>query len=524
MKVYDKIRKWLNSVGLGLLISVAGTACQPDKKAAPVPVKPKTEKIRRPSVKNSVLNIKYRTDTLERRSRALLYYTNGKIIRNYVKDNDRYRMQLPLFVHEKWHDHNAQTGFRNYYLLTPYEYFKLCMHDEISANLAAVLTARYEYLSATEKERPQIIKEYENTYMGFYFKAVKDGSINPLSTKAEDNKKEWYLLANGTRDMWMKKYAPVYAGRIFRMLTGYIDRKDFIEDSKKNYISIKRKMYTIGGIDFLSYMEKDIDYDNDKRVLIKENQRKVKSLAKINKEIQREIDGLYAYLKDVHISRQQELFQHIFIAAKMKLMLKGVNAENLVSHPQIITSCYHKAVASFKRDKTFKNFVKNTPFESCGWTVLQEPDEEAYKNILQKIYTFNKVDLLSRIKDFAESDVPVITQVWDTRDENHFFISPYQVMFDDSEKMKLFLQPVSMMQAEGIKPEKQQKAGKVRISDTQYIDIPNFFEPILVGATAAQQQEILDMVKKFREMPEVLKSCRTADIQKYRKQHLQTER
>ena len=58
-----------------------------------------------------------------------------------------------------------------------------------------------------------------------------------------------------------------------------------------------------------------------------------------------------------------------------------------------------------------------------------------------------------------------------------------------------------------------------RISDIQHIDIPNFFEPILTNATPEQEQQIFNMIHQFENVPEVLKSCRTQDIQKFKKEN-----
>lgn len=133
----------------------------------------KTENVvvKKDSVNSSVRTISYFTDTLYQAKSTLMYYIPDKIVRNYVENNNGFRMQLPYFVHEDWHRHNAGSRYRYNYDYSPEEYYKLCMHDEITANISAILTARFEYLSSPDKEAT--IAKYENSYMGFYFKAVK---------------------------------------------------------------------------------------------------------------------------------------------------------------------------------------------------------------------------------------------------------------------------------------------------------------------------------------------------------------
>lgn len=521
MRFTDRIKSYLGALGFGVLTSLSGSSCQPKKADAEQPKQPKTEQnIFASKVTSPVLTIDYRTDTLAHATSVLLYYLNGSITRNYIENNNSFRMQLPYFTHEKWHHHNAQTGFRNRFLCTPDEYYKLCMHDEISATMSAILTARYEYLAAENKsQKNEIIKKYENTYMKFYFTEIKNGHIHPESSKIQDVIKERKLIANGTRDLWMRAYAPAYAKRILRMVKNYIGKKGLVEDSKQNYEILRNKMYTIGGVNFASYMDKDIDAPNE-FISITENLRKVKSLNKHIKKILPDIEEQYNNLQQVGLAHKKEAFQHIFIAARLKQMLQSVNAQNLETHPQIITSCYQKIVGNLKYDTSFAKFVNESAVNYLTKNQISiESDNDSYDAFLNKAYDLNGTNLIKHIQSFNKHDLPVTSFTNELKQNGYFpivsqpdffnTIESNYIQLDSPEKQPLLLNSTS----------KSANKEEKRISKVQHIDIPNFFEPILTNATPDQEQQIFNMIHQFENVPEVLKSCRTQDIQKFKKEN-----
>jgi len=216
---------------------VAEKASEDTKAKTTQTVKPASKKVKKP-----VYEISYRNDTLERATSVLLYYSNNEITRNFVKNNNSYRMQMPYFAHEEWHHHNDSIQFRARYQLKPLEYYRLCMHDEISANLVAILTARYEYLAAENKKA--IINRYKNTYMKFYFEAVEQGKIKPESKDSADIEKERSFLADGTLDMWVQKYKKAYAPRTYGSLRRFINRMGFPDKDNRNYnLKFKNLMF-----------------------------------------------------------------------------------------------------------------------------------------------------------------------------------------------------------------------------------------------------------------------------------------
>src|SRR5574344_1471594 len=210
MDILHKIKTYLISVGIMATTMSGVVGCQPAEKKADNAKKDKIEVVDSQTVKqkvtNPVLKVEYRTDTLQNESSSiLLVHVKGNITRFYKENNPSFVQKLRLYVHKRWHKHNYELGFRNSYAFTPLEYYKLCFHDEISANVAALLTARYEYLAANDKDKK--LKEFENSEFGYYFKAVKQGKIKPESSNLKNIEAERYFVVNETKNMWMKKYA-----------------------------------------------------------------------------------------------------------------------------------------------------------------------------------------------------------------------------------------------------------------------------------------------------------------------------
>jgi len=519
MKFAKRIRNIFIAAGVGMLTQAAG-GCT----SSPEPQKNSSPKVHIRKVGRPVVSLEYRTDTLYHGTSILMYFQNGQgIVRNYLEKNEAFRLQMPYAVHEWWHSVNYKTGYRNRFKFTPYEYFRLCMHDEISANLAALLTVRYEYLAA--KDKSEVLKKYQKSQYKFYIEAVKKGEIKPESPDSLERDKEWNLIANGTRDMWMEKFSEHYASNYnYKMVSRYIKRVGLFADSKKNYSYVRRKMYTIGGIDFSAYMDKDIEPVNN-LVKIKENITKVSCFKKGCKGMLDFMENNYKVLSKIDIFHQDEAFQHVFIAARLKYMLKGVSAEDLKTHPQIISSCYEHILSSMQKDKSCGEFLKKcgTIDNNCAIVIANTGNE--YAENIRRMYTFNGVDLSEQIKNFDVHNVPYpedsfVPKYTDL--SNICYFAPFdmgeEAMCSDEIKPLIKSAEQSEKQSKTVigilKPAEVKKR---RLSGKQSLSIPNFCEPILTGATVRQNEEILAMMRDFEMIPAVLKGCNTKAINEYKK-------
>lgn len=485
-------------------------------------IKPKTEKIVNlkttpAKVKNPILNVAYRTDTLERAISTLLFYSRGSITRYYVENNNSFRLQLPYFAHENWHHHNDLIGYRKRFYFTPVEYYKLCMHDEISANIAAVLTARYEYLAApTKAERKAVIKRYKSTYLRFYFAEVEKGKINPERRDKKHFDAEMSFIANETQKMWLQRYAAHYAPRTYRMLQRYVARNGLVEDSKKSYSYVLNKMYNIGGVNFAEYMKEDINTADDK-VRLAEQLRKVKTMRQGGIDIMNHVSASYSLMEKVSAGNTTEAFQNLLIAAKLKYMLQDKTAKQLKDNPQLVNLCFVKIMNQVRADKTFKEAVLNYPMIADNRVNLNR-DDKTDAAAIKQMYQFKGVDLLAMISSYKQEAMPIrrMEDFCAFESYGQDYISAMENdriedLFDEHNNPFPFENNVSQ--------EETSSFAKNRFSSVQNLQIPNLHEPILTAATADDYFQILQCMREFENIPQVFKECNTAAQKKYLREH-----
>lgn len=82
------------------------------------------------------------------------------------------------------------------------QFAKICVHDEISAQISELLEMRQKYLQTKD------FRSFGNRY-GFYVQALKDGRIKPNISKVPA-KEELSLIVNGMSDWWQKTFQDYY--------------------------------------------------------------------------------------------------------------------------------------------------------------------------------------------------------------------------------------------------------------------------------------------------------------------------
>lgn len=258
--------------------------------------------------------IDFQVDTLSNETTTGGYFTPNKrtVTLNYQEGNEEFNdwSQSPtVLIHEQKHRDNYSQGMY-VYALSPEQAYKVDMHDEISANMAALLYLRDEYL----KTGNMAVFEQENGRFAFYTDAIKKGEINPFSSKEEDFDKEMALIVNGTRDMWVRDFAStdsyLSTGKWYAQHRGEADGKHaaFYDE---NYDRAKKIMYTIGGVDFTKYMDKDVDIPSD-------GKRKIYKGVKLAKEL-----GLPDYDDKMSLLQYQNLLQHALVAQDKRAGMKS---------------------------------------------------------------------------------------------------------------------------------------------------------------------------------------------------------
>lgn len=190
---------------------------------------------------------------------------NNTITRNHIlkgrKSDEYYRRQMNNFgesddalIHEQKHRDNYNQGLYEYPVNMEQSY-KLCMYDEISANMASLILMRQKYL---ETGNLSVFDEEDGRFK-FYKDAIKNNQIKPGSTNPADFDKEMSLIANGVQQMWQKKYANAYAEAHADNGYLYCDKSMNARFYNQNYEKAKKIALTVGGVDFSKYLKQDVE-------------------------------------------------------------------------------------------------------------------------------------------------------------------------------------------------------------------------------------------------------------------------
>ena len=361
---------------------------------------------------NKMRSIDFQVDTLSNSSSSGAYYTprrNTITIGHFLDDESKTRWSGSegTLVHEQKHRDNANQGIYAYAMSVEQAY-KVCMHDEISANMAELIYWRNEYIKTGDIA---VLEDYRcNSLFGFYTEAVKSGEINPFSNSKEDFDKEMALIANGTRDMWERSYAS----------TQYLDdhcvsAKNYGEKDGKhaefydeNYERAKKNAYTIGGVDFTQYMDKDVEIPEQGKYEIFSGEKLVENLE------------LPKYDGSMSLLQYQKLLQHAFL---MKDGGVGINSKEMFPGGNQTLGQFNLDMAAYtyltdndvsgrfkeKYKEALDNMVVSNKkgidniiieiakdYELRG-EKLPEDNDKAYNDAVDKLYTgkvkFNQEDL-----------------------------------------------------------------------------------------------------------------------------------
>lgn len=466
-----------------------------------------------PTVKNPLLRLEYQTDTLETRSSILLYNQNGKIYRHYKEGDPLYDMHLNLFVHEAWHTHNLNLGFRKY-KFSPQEYRNLLIHDEITASLAALNSLILEYSFADNKK--EFLQRFSpNGYYSFYFNEVSAGRIDPLSKDSAMLAKDYSLRVNGMIKTWMNRSYPSYCGRHKRMLLNYIRICGLYKDYPKTYQKMLHDMYKIGGIDFWKYAEEDIK-PKDARLI--DNLAKLKSYQKDNKSAIDMIDANSYLLEKIDDDEQRTVaVQHLIMSAEIKALIKK---NNFVVDDKIATILYNKVKTNHSSDKTFARFAEETSLNAKKLLRDSKKDSLSLDDFIHKVYNLDGVDLSKNITNFENYNIPYKPnkKFWDADTEMTDF--PWLVI--SKETIVANIRP-EIKSDNHEKPKNPTVRGSLpRRSGIQYVTIPNFWEPILTSATPEQTKQLKQLYIDFHNSAKQnsLKDSKLQDITlEQRKKH-----
>lgn len=461
-----------------------------------------------------VIKIAYRNDTLYHSTSTVAFFENKhkSITRNWVEKDSHFNLRMTVMAHEDWHHHNDDLKYRTHSKLSPYEYYKLCMHDEISANIVSLLVARYEYLAATDKDK--VLKKYKNSMFSAYFQAIKDGTIVPESRDKTELEKEFRLIANTVPQAWIERALAAYTPATKRMMLRYIKRVGMRQENRKQYLKYCNEMYSIGGVNFFALMEHDIDPSNSVTDLVTE-MKNVKAFKKNAEQITNYAINGYELLDKEDISQQNSAFCHIFMAAKLKTELKKLDGYSLEYNRKAVSAIYHKVFYELAKDPDFQKMVVHFYMPDINrFTLIPNAEPVPSSQFLAKIYTDRGVNLTELINNFRPEEIPF--------SQSFTQLSLHRIQALDYDENDIIAEaPLSDFRVQENAPATSRRK---RISGVLYMEIPNFRNDILIDASKDDEAAIFKAINDFENIPAVLKSCDTEAIEQYWAKNKKTSR
>ena len=182
-------------------------------------------------------------------------------------------------IHEGTHEMNDAKGIKDFGI-SLLQFAKICVHDEISAQISELLEMRQKYLQTKD------FRSFGNRY-GFYVQALKDGRIKPNISKVPA-KEELSLIVNGMSDWWQKTFQDYYEKAHRRMAEKWFHKSfpyrirekaltlDAAKKHNAEYMRRLKKCYSFdltlvepdgsektATINFARFLEKDADISED---------------------------------------------------------------------------------------------------------------------------------------------------------------------------------------------------------------------------------------------------------------------
>ncbi|MBP3688071.1 MAG: hypothetical protein J6J35_06905 [Alphaproteobacteria bacterium] len=475
--------------------------------------------------------IDYQVDTLQTLKFAAAEFSpdENTITVNYVKSKDNsFNESRSVIAHEQKHRDNHKAGMKNLPMSLE-QYYKVRCHNEISATMCELLQLRQEYIDApTEKVRKKIMED--NLKFDYYFEAVKQGKINPLSSKSADFEKEMRFIATETQKMWMESYALAYDGKHTSSADDFFSehRYDELQPNNANYAKARKIAYTIGGIDFSKYIG-DIECINpnikeaDTKIKNNESRKNVKtSIKKAEDKMAEEMEKWVSYIdsscsvldfeniefkpiEGLSPSQQYRLAQHrLFVANvvnqrpshfdddirdtinKGKMKNYDEVVEDAFKNIQDIQKNYPQFQAQWK--KAEQQFAAQIAEDNASTVFLESGDNKKYQEELAKIYTVNGINLQKYYKDVEKlipNNVPtnikaVENSSWYTRLGNKCNKKNFNKFREEFRNTVTSLIPIPWMTKHYTgKPKYPEWSPDKRVSPVKYATIYDFTKPFL---------------------------------------------
>ena len=412
----DSTVAWETVVGNAEQLSEASSTTQPKeelKEELKLDAKEKDELVN--LLKAPTRTVEYQVDTLDYNVSTLASYTpaNNSITVNYIDDGEEHKksneraQSSGIVVHEVQHK-DKSVALLGKMSMSCEQRYKLCMHDEISSNIAELLDIRQKYIEAkTDEERDSILNGVSKNF-SFYVDAIRSNKIKPGSLNSKDFKEEMAFIANETKNMWVDKFAKQYAFTHI-ILTGEhaYNGAEYCKENNENYKNAMDMMYTMGGINFSEYFKEDVEcYDKEgvareqtEADSLKKKMPEISAsdavLMKIEMEPLKGTEGLSA-------EQQYNLAIHKYMAKHLLENGIGGPISNLFVRNEL------QYVDYFARDKWKKVSRNNNLFNmsvELQQKILKENtfsskgNEEKYQQMLKDIWVIDGIDFTKGFKD-----------------------------------------------------------------------------------------------------------------------------
>lgn len=385
--------------------------------------------------------IDYQVDTIRigqgANSFAGGYYSpaDGTITLNHIEDDELARnlaqdSRETILYHEQKHRSNANKGFQSEDIdVSPEQYYKLCMADEISANMAALVHLREKYIQTGDIH----LFDKDGKFFSFYKEAVQKGEVNPLSSDPKDFEKDMSLIMNGTQKMWLNEFADMYSEDCLLMTNSYLcsGNKDF----KKNDAEYQKQLdiaYTIGGVNFKQYMQEDMEIPNNLRT--QDSLDKFDFIEKMEK---------FPFKGNMSFEQYGNLLQHLYIANMVRKSseqeldrfnvdkVDNLNADQrqeYLAHMKECTEDAKNIMVSrvYKHKEAIEaieaiNIGLSRALKKQGELVAIPSDNETnYQAALKQVYHVNGVDYYSLLSVDPQEKMPLENYVKEFEKTNPF--------------------------------------------------------------------------------------------------------
>ena len=385
-------------------------------------------------------NIDFQVDTIPEYTDAAAYMTppNNTITSNYVKgaseDYNQFNQSDITLLHEQKHRDNNNQGMYEY-PVSPEQAYKLNMYDEISAMTTELIALRDEYIRTGDIS----VFDKDNSRFHFYKEAIEKGEINPRSNTKEDFDKDMRLIANGTKNMWMQKWAPteMYIDECASNAVAYGDMTGkYAQYYDQNYERGKKIALTIGGVDFTQYLDNDVEIPRAGRKQLREyrigdeDYKPAEDVKKLSNQDLAKKYNIPAYDGSMSLQQYQDYLQHYFMSESFdRGNIDIVAMKQVVNNPEELNNFVSKAVNDVKT-AGFTNIKANEELITAAVTTaaqdyakkgdkLPKANDEAYNKAVDKLYEIEiddgknkrkvnvRQDLGLYDKDF-EDNLPII--------------------------------------------------------------------------------------------------------------------